>query len=316
MYVSISEDYKEKPTYEKQILGKYLLPHVDFDKTEILLLWRRLANQEYLEKFKNLKFIIRYGTGYDNIDLTYIKSKKIKLFNNPDYCINEVADTVIGLILSRMRRINQYHEISKKILEDDSLYNFKNTIDDVEALKEKNFGVIGAGRIGQLVLNKSKLLFDNIGFFDPYVKKSKLSHFKKFNSLDKFIKWCDVISINANLNESNKKLINKNFLNNLKKKTIIINLARFEFIENLNDIFKFISLGKIDFFAIDIEMKEILKKKIMIKKFLKKFPDSLSIHPHSSFYSKQSYTLMRKNTAILAFDIIKNKSLVRNRIRI
>ena len=63
-------------------------------------------------------------------------------------------------------------------------------------------------------------------------------------------------------------------------------------------------------------MSEILKKKLMIKKFLKKFPDSLSIHPHSSFYSKQSYILMRKNTALLAFDIIKNKSLVRNRIRV
>ena len=76
MYVSISEDYKEKPIYEKQILGKYLLPHVDFDKTEILLLWRRLANQVF-RKIQNLKFIIRYGTGYDNVDLTYIKSKKL-----------------------------------------------------------------------------------------------------------------------------------------------------------------------------------------------------------------------------------------------
>ena len=73
MFVSISEDYKEKPIYEKQILGKYLLPSINFEKTEILLLWRRTANREYLEKFKNLKTIIRYGTGYDNVDLSYVK---------------------------------------------------------------------------------------------------------------------------------------------------------------------------------------------------------------------------------------------------
>ena len=129
MFVSISEDYKEKPIYEKQILGKYLLPSINFEKTEILLLWRRTANREYLEKFKNLKTIIRYGTGYDNVDLSYVKSQRIDLFNNPDYCINEVADTVIALILSRMRRLNQYHQISKNIIRDTSLYKFKNTID-------------------------------------------------------------------------------------------------------------------------------------------------------------------------------------------
>ena len=109
-------------------------------------------------------------------------------------------------------------------------------------------------------------------------------------------------------------MINKNFLNNLKNNTIIINLARYELIENLEDIFRYISKGKIDYFAIDIEMKEIVKQKSKIKKFLKKFPDNFSLHPHSAFYSKQSYILMRKNTANLAFNIIKNKSITKNKI--
>ena len=261
MLVSISDDYKEKPIYEKQILGNYLLPKVDFNKTEILLLWRHQANQEYLNKFKNLKSIVRYGTGYDNVDLTFLKKHKIKLYNNPDYCLNEVADTVMALIIARMRRTKQYQEISKKIIFNNKFYKFKNTIDEIDSIKEKNFGVIGAGRIGQLVLKKSSVFFKNIGFFDPFTNNKNLTKYKKFDSLNKFLKWADVISINANLNKSNKNIINNTFLKNLRSKSIIINLSRYEFIENLQDIYKAITSGKIDYFAIDVEMRDIIKKK-------------------------------------------------------
>ena len=77
MLVSISNDYKEKPVYERKILGKYLLKDEDPIRTNILLLWRKNADSHYLKKFKNLKSIIRYGTGYDNVDLNYLKEKKL-----------------------------------------------------------------------------------------------------------------------------------------------------------------------------------------------------------------------------------------------
>ena len=139
MFVSISSDYKEKPVYEKKILGKYLLKNEDFEKTEILLLWRKLADKDYLSKFKNLKAVVRYGTGYDNVDISFLKTNSIKLFNNPDYCLEEVSDTVIALVLSRMRRLKQYDEISKNIMSSPNKYLFKNTIDDIERISDKNY---------------------------------------------------------------------------------------------------------------------------------------------------------------------------------
>ncbi len=307
MLVSISNDYKEKPVYERKILGKYLLKDEDPIRTNILLLWRKNADSHYLKKFKNLKSIIRYGTGYDNVDLNYLKEKKIKLYNNPEYCLEEVSDTALSLILSRMRRCKQYDSISKKIMENTKLYKFKNTIDDIERISTKNIGVIGSGKIGKLILKKSSMFFKNVGFYDPNVKSFKT--FKKFNNLKDLLKWSDVISINANLNKSNKHLINRNFLKNIKNKSIIINLARFEFIENLSLVFDSIKSGKIDYFAIDLEMRDIINQKKLILKFLKLYPDNLSVHPHSSFYSKQSYIEMRANTAEKALKLINNKKV-------
>lgn len=316
MIVSISEDYNEKPIYEKTILGKYLLKKLNFEKTEILLLWRRLANKNYLEKFKNLKAVIRYGTGYDNVDINYLKKHNIKLYNNPDYCLDEVSDTVLALIISRIRRLNDYEKISRDILNHPKNYLFKNTIDQVQASRSKNIGVIGAGRIGTLVLKKAEVFFDNIGYFDPFTKNNKLRKYKSFRDIKSFLRWADVISINANLNSSNRHLINKNFLQNLKKDTILINLARYEFIENIEDIFQSIKNNKLDYFAIDVEMRDLSNKKKIIKDFLKSYSDQFTIHPHSSFYSRQSYIRMRTNTANIALNLINNKNLKKNLVKI
>ena len=314
MFVSISSDYKEKPVYEKKILGKYLLKNEDFEKTEILLLWRKLADKDYLSKFKNLKAVVRYGTGYDNVDISFLKTNNIKLFNNPDYCLEEVSDTVIALVLSRMRRLKQYDEISKNIMSSPNKYLFKNTIDDIERISDKNFGVLGAGSIGQMVLKKSSVFFKNIGFFDPYIKKNRnLLKYKNFKDLNDFLKWSDVISINANLNLSNRHMINKKFINSVKKNVIIINLARFEFIENIELIFDALKNRKIDYFAIDLEMRDIIKQRIKISNFINLYPNYISIHPHSSFYSKQSYIAMRSNTAEIALKII-NKKKIKSRV--
>ena len=310
MFVSISDDYKEKPVFEKKILGKYLLKNEDFEKTEILLLWRKLGDKQYFSKFKKLKAVIRYGTGYDNVDVRYLKTNNIKLFNNPDYCIEEVSDTVIALVLSRMRRLKQYDEISKNIMSSPKKYFFKNTIDDIERISDKNFGVLGAGSIGQMVLKKSSVFFKNTGFHDPYLKKNRyLSKYKNFKNLKDFLKWSDVISINANLNLSNRHMINKKFISSIKNNVIIINLARYEFIENIELVFNALKKRKIDYFAIDLEMRDIIEQRKKISNFVKSYPNYISIHPHSSFYSKQSYIAMRSKTAEIALKIIKNKKI-------
>ena len=104
-------------------------------------------------------------------------------------------------------------------------------------------------------------------------------------------------------------MINKKFINSVKKNVIIINLARFEFIENIELIFDALKNRKIDYFAIDLEMRDIIKRRNKISNFINLYPNYISIHPHSSFYSKQSYIAMRSNTAEIALKIINNKKI-------
>ena len=74
----------------------------------MILVWHEKINKSFIDKFPNLKGVVRYGVGFDNIDLHYAASKGIFVCNTPDYGIDEVSDTAISMILNISRGISQY----------------------------------------------------------------------------------------------------------------------------------------------------------------------------------------------------------------
>ena len=79
----------------------------------MLLVWHAEISSELIAQMPNCKLIVRYGTGYDNIDLEAARARGIKVCNNPDYGVDEVADTTCALILNAIRQISLYDSISK-----------------------------------------------------------------------------------------------------------------------------------------------------------------------------------------------------------
>jgi D-3-phosphoglycerate dehydrogenase len=59
-----------------------------------------LTPRQALEKWKYCKFIVRYGIGYDNIDIKAAEELGIQVCNVPAYCLDEVADHTCALILA------------------------------------------------------------------------------------------------------------------------------------------------------------------------------------------------------------------------
>ena len=110
--VSIT-DHIVFPDIEKKILGANLSENLSKDST-ILLVWHQLINAEYLDNYPLLKAIIRYGVGYDNIDLKECRKRGITVCNTPDYGVDEVADTALAMILSLTRKIQQLQTLARK----------------------------------------------------------------------------------------------------------------------------------------------------------------------------------------------------------
>jgi len=305
-------DYIKNPSVEKKILGKYL----SFKKNksiEVLLVWHEHINKEYCQYFPNLKGVIRYGVGYDNIDTDYLNKKNIFFCNTPDYGVDEVADTALAAILSFNRMINMY-DINLKNKKSKYFNQWQEkTLKSIKRINKLQVGVMGAGRIGSSVLKKCKYLGFNCSFYDPYVPSGfeKTINVNRVNSLNELLNISDYVSLHIPLNKKTNNIINEEFILNMKKGSTLINTARGGLLKNLNIIYDALKMNQLQNVFLDVLPEE---PPSLNEKLLKSWVNNedwilgrLIINPHSSYFSKEAFREMRLKAALNALKIIKNE---------
>ena len=241
----IITDYINKPNIEKRLLKNFEIICLNetnekkFDKVIFdafaILVWHAKITKRTISRLKKCKAIIRYGVGFDNIDLVACKKKGIPFANTPDYGTDEVSDTTIGFVLNMTRGINYYNYISKN-LTNTWQENIKNNLRRSNKVK---IGIIGVGRIGSSVLIKLGNIGFQCSFYDPYKDPGyeKVLNCKRYFDLDQLLTNSDVVSIHVPLTTETKGMINKNFINKMKNNSYLINTARGNLIDDLNDIY-------------------------------------------------------------------------------
>ena len=113
---------------------------------------------------KNCMVISRYGVGVDNIAVSTATEQGIPVTYVPDYCVDEVSDHVMALLLTWNRQIVFYDKVAK-------MGDWGGSVSPVplRRLRGKNLGVIGLGRIGLAVAGKAQALGINVLGYDPYI---------------------------------------------------------------------------------------------------------------------------------------------------
>ncbi len=135
---------------EKKFLADYFEKKVT-KKTTILLVWHKIIDQKFLSSHPSIRAIVRYGVGYDNIDLDFCKQKNIIVANTPDYGIDEVSDSAIAMILYLTRKIGCLESLA---LEEPEYWLGKNFNLNMKRLNQLSLGIVGLGRIGGSVAKK------------------------------------------------------------------------------------------------------------------------------------------------------------------
>src|SRR5690606_26831634 len=106
----------------------------------------------FLSRMKNLKAIVRYGVGYDNIDLNACTRAGILVANVQGYASQSVSDHALALLLACSRGM---WDVKKQVTE-----SFASPpVEDIFELHDKTLGIIGLGRIGSEFGRKTKSLF-------------------------------------------------------------------------------------------------------------------------------------------------------------
>lgn len=305
-------DFIKNYSVEKKILGKNLIIDDKFkSKAEVLLVWHQKIDKNFIKKFKNLKYVIRYGTGYDDIDLKFLNNKKILFSNNPEYGTYEVSNTSLAMIMNISRSINIYNEISKfsnkPVWQD-------NYINEVKAIRNTKVGVIGAGRIGSTLINKLNYIGFKTQFYDPFKDYGyeKIINSYRTSSIEELLSTTDIISINCDLNKDTFGLVDKKFISNMKKGSSLVNTSRGKIISDLDDFYEPLRKRLINCISLDVLPVEPPSKSKLIESWKKNEPwinGRFIINPHTAFYSKESFRKMREDAANNALNFIKNKKL-------
>jgi D-3-phosphoglycerate dehydrogenase len=194
---------------------KALLPKVE----GLIIRSTTIINKELLDLAPNLKIVIRAGEGTDNIDKTICAERGVKVANTPGANNNSAAEQAIALMMTVLRNTALADATMKAGKWE------KNALTGLELWKKK-VGIIGFGRIGQIVAKRISGFEPEILFFDPVLASSDLPNTKKVNDLIEIFKTCDIITIHTPLIPQTKGMITAELLNCMKKEAILINAAR------------------------------------------------------------------------------------------
>ncbi len=255
-------------------------------------------NENILKHCPKLKVISRHGVGYDNVDLNYIKRKKITLLITATANAIAVAEHVIYMMLSISKSINQYDSEVRS-------GNFKKNTSNIETFElfNKEILILGFGRIGKSLIKRC-LGFDmKVKVFDPFVSKDLIENLggAKIENLDEGLKTCDYLSLHVPLSEKTKDMIDYSKLSIMKKNAIIINTSRGGVINEI-DLDRAINKNIIFGAGLDVFDKEPVDMNNPILKNKK-----VLLSPHSATFTNECKSRMSLETTKNIIDFFENK---------
>ncbi len=239
-------------TYHPKITYKELEKEI-LEKNLVILRSGINIDKNIINKSNKLKFIVRAGTGLDNIDVKYAQKRGIKIFNFPNLNSTAVAELAFGLIISLYRHIvNANNELKKNLWNKQKFYGYE--------LKNKVLGLVGLGNIGREIAKLAKGFSMDL-LANVKNKKKKRPKNIKIVSLKHLFQNSDIIVLCLPLVKQTKNLVDFKMLKLIKKSGILINLSRGGII-NENHLYKILKKQKIFGAATDVLSNEGEKNRL------------------------------------------------------
>lgn len=259
--VSELEVHPNKKCSQEEI--KRLLPKV----SGMIIRSATTVNKEYIDHAPNLKYIIRAGEGTDNIDKAYCHEKGIKVSNTPGANNNSAAEHALALMMTVLRKTAWADASMKGGLWD------KNSFTGNE-LTNKTIGIMGFGRIGQLLCKRLQGFEPKVLFFDPFLKDSPFDYAARVETLEELFSQSDVISIHTPLLEQTKGSVNAALLSKMKPHAVLVNAARGKIVDE-NALYEALKNKKIRGAGFDVFANEPLEDNSPLRQL-----DNVVLTPH------------------------------------
>lgn len=177
-----------------------------------------------IESAVDLKIITKHGVGVSNIDVPAATRRGIPVYVTPGANAQSVAELTVGLMLTAARRVNWMDSQ----LRAGHWSRLQNGIE----LHGRTLGLVGAGRVGQLVAEVATSLGMRVLAFDPAMGDSApVPTISMTASLEELLEQSNVLSLHVPLTPQTRNLIGASEIARMPADSIIINTARGEVID-------------------------------------------------------------------------------------
>jgi D-3-phosphoglycerate dehydrogenase len=230
------------------------------------------------------RVISRCGIGYDNIDVEAATRHGVQVTYVPDYCLDEVADHTLALLLAMARGL------LPALLETRS-GGWSAPEAGIHRLQGRRLALLGVGRIGGRVAARALACGLRVSAYDPYVERWDLDGVERASNLAEALREADFVSLHAPLTPENRHLIGDDALALMKRAPVLINTARGGLVD-LEAVTRALMEGRLSGVALDVAEVEPLAEEHP----LRSHPRAL-ITPHMAFFSEESAAELKRRAA-------------------
>jgi len=230
------------------------------------------------------RVIARSGIGYDNIDVEAATRHGILVTYVPDYCLDEVADHTLALLLSAVRVIP-----SACLIVRSGRWSLPRT--NIHRLQGCRLALLGFGRIGRKVAERARAFGMQVIVYDPFLPEGSLDGVERAKGLEQAVAGADFISLHAPMTPENYHLIDDAAITLMRRSPLIVNTARGGLLD-LDAVTRALDDGRLSGVALDVTEIEPLPADHP----LRGHPRAL-VTPHMGYYSVEAQEELERRTA-------------------
>lgn len=266
-------------------------------EAEVLLNQYVKMDRKIFEALPNLKCVVRYGVGVDNINLADADEFGIQACNVPDYGTCEVADQALAMMMCLTRKVAFANSLIRK-----GIWDYRREI-PIYRMREMTVGIYGIGRIGSEFAKRVYAMGCKVIAYDVEAgnKKRTFPEFVEFVSKEELIAQSDIISIHCPLTVDSYHAFSRDQFKAMKNSAFLVNVARGGIIDEVALEWA-LANKEIAGAALDVVENEPLTVDNPLLKH-----DNFIVSPHTAWYSEESAEELNRKVAEEAVRFINHE---------
>ena len=249
-----------------------------------------------LERLPSLRVIATPSVGFDHVDVQAATGRGVWVCNVPDYCVEEMADHALALLLALVRGVV---ELDRNVRAGGFEYEAAGPL---RRIADVRLGVIGFGRIGRALASRARALGMDVAAHDPLVADEDIEAAGvRPLELEELLRISTAVSVHTPLTQQTRGLLGRDELAVLPAGAYVVNAARAELVDTpaLLDALAEGRLGGAALDVLDVEPPTAESPAPVAPR--------LVVNPHAGWYSAEAEAAVFRRSAESVRDVLEGR---------